>query len=95
MYALVLIRHGESVWNKANLFTGWTDVDLSDNGIIEARTGGKTLREEGYMFDMAFTSVLKRAIRMLWIVLDNTNSLLKCVMILAKVSNLRKVFQSC
>jgi 2,3-bisphosphoglycerate-dependent phosphoglycerate mutase len=70
MYTLVLIRHGESDWNKANLFTGWTDVDLSENGIVEARTGGKTLREEGYMFDIAFTSVLKRAIRTLWIVLD-------------------------
>jgi 2,3-bisphosphoglycerate-dependent phosphoglycerate mutase len=70
MYTLVLIRHGESHWNKANLFTGWTDVDLSENGIIEARTGGKTLREKGYVFDVAFTSVLKRAIRTLWIVLD-------------------------
>lgn len=70
MYTLVLIRHGESDWNKANLFTGWTDVDLSTKGIVEAQTAGKTLREEGYIFDIAFTSVLKRAIRTLWIVLD-------------------------
>ncbi len=70
MYKLVLIRHGESVWNKANLFTGWTDVDLSEKGIEEARAAGKSLREAGYAFDVAFTSVLKRAIRTLWIVLD-------------------------
>lgn len=70
MYKLVLIRHGESVWNKANLFTGWTDVDLSEKGITEAKTGGKLLNEEGYTFDVAYTSVLKRAIRTLWIVLD-------------------------
>jgi len=70
MYKLVLIRHGESVWNKANLFTGWTDVDLSEKGVEEAHTGGKALREAGYTFDVAFTSVLKRAIRTLWIVLD-------------------------
>jgi 2,3-bisphosphoglycerate-dependent phosphoglycerate mutase len=70
MYKLVLIRHGESVWNKANLFTGWTDVDLSEKGIEEAHAGGKALREAGYAFDVAFTSVLKRAIRTLWIVLD-------------------------
>jgi 2,3-bisphosphoglycerate-dependent phosphoglycerate mutase len=70
MYTLVLIRHGESDWNKANLFTGWTDVDLTEEGIAESRTGGRLLREEGYMFDIAFTSVLRRAIRTLWIVLD-------------------------
>ncbi|HOT91519.1 MAG TPA: 2,3-diphosphoglycerate-dependent phosphoglycerate mutase [Anaerolineae bacterium] len=69
-HKLVLIRHGESVWNKANLFTGWTDVDLSEKGIEEAHTAGKALREAGYVFDVAFTSVLKRAIRTLWIVLD-------------------------
>ena len=61
MYKLVLLRHGESVWNKANFFTGWTDVDLSEKGIVEAHTSGKTLREEGYVFDVAYTSVLKRA----------------------------------
>ena len=70
MHTVVLIRHGESDWNKANLFTGWTDVDLSAKGVAEAQTAGKTLHEEGYIFDVAFTSVLKRAIRTLWIVLD-------------------------
>lgn len=67
---LVLIRHGESVWNKENRFTGWTDVDLSDKGKQEAKEGGQLLKQEGYEFDVAFTSVLKRAIRTLWIVLD-------------------------
>jgi 2,3-bisphosphoglycerate-dependent phosphoglycerate mutase len=70
MYKLVLIRHGESVWNKANLFTGWTDVDLSEKGVEEAHAGAQALLEAGYTFDIAFTSVLKRAIRTLWIVLD-------------------------
>lgn len=70
MYKLVLIRHGESVWNKENRFTGWTDVDLSEKGIQEAHKGGQLLRENGYVFDLALTSVLKRAIRTLWIVLD-------------------------
>jgi 2,3-bisphosphoglycerate-dependent phosphoglycerate mutase len=67
---LVLLRHGESIWNKEDRFTGWTDVDLSDRGIAEAREAGRTLREGGYIFDVAFTSVLKRAIRTLWLVLD-------------------------
>ena len=67
---LVLLRHGESVWNKENIFTGWIDVDLSKKGILEAEKAGQTLKEEGYTFDIAFTSVLKRAIRTLWIVLD-------------------------
>ncbi|HPE68185.1 MAG TPA: 2,3-diphosphoglycerate-dependent phosphoglycerate mutase [Thermotogota bacterium] len=75
MYKLVLIRHGESVWNKANLFTGWTDVDLSEKGIEEAQQGGKTLKEQGYTFDIAFTSVLKRAIKTLHIVLEQTDQL--------------------
>jgi len=70
MHKLILLRHGESDWNKQNRFTGWTDVDLSEKGIQEAHEGGKTLREQGYVFDVAFTSVLKRAIRTLWIVLD-------------------------
>ena len=70
MHKLVLIRHGESVWNKENLFTGWTDVDLSEKGVEEAAEGGRVLKEEGYVFDIAFTSVLKRAIRTLWIVQD-------------------------
>ena len=68
MHKLVLVRHGESVWNKENLFTGWTDVDLSEKGVEEAAEGGRVLKEEGYVFDIAFTSVLKRAIRTLWIV---------------------------
>jgi len=70
MYKVVLIRHGESVWNKLNLFTGWTDVDLSEKGLQEALEGGKVLKEEGYTFDIAYTSVLKRAIKTLNIVLD-------------------------
>lgn len=70
MFKLVLLRHGESIWNKENLFTGWTDVDLSEKGEEEAKEAGRLLKEEGFTFDMAFTSVLKRAIRTLWIVLD-------------------------
>lgn len=70
MYKLVLLRHGESVWNKKNIFTGWTDVDLSEGGMREADEAGKLLIEGGYSFDVAYTSVLKRAIRTLWIVLD-------------------------
>jgi 2,3-bisphosphoglycerate-dependent phosphoglycerate mutase len=70
MYKLVLLRHGESVWNKENLFTGWTDVDLSEKGLEEAAAAGRTLKEEGYTFDIAYTSVLKRAIRTLWLTLD-------------------------
>ena len=70
MYKLVLIRHGESVWNKENRFTGWTDVDLSEKGLGEAKEGGQLLKREGYTFDIAFTSVLKRAIRTLWNVMD-------------------------
>jgi 2,3-bisphosphoglycerate-dependent phosphoglycerate mutase len=70
MPRLVLLRHGESTWNKENRFTGWTDVDLSDTGREEAVAAGRLLRHEGYIFDAAYTSVLKRAIRTLWIVLD-------------------------
>src|SRR6185503_4405032 len=70
MYRLVLLRHGESVWNKENRFTGWTDVDLSDRGREEAKEVGSLLKQEGFTFDLAFTSVLKRAIRTLWITLD-------------------------
>jgi 2,3-bisphosphoglycerate-dependent phosphoglycerate mutase len=70
MKKVVLIRHGESVWNKENRFTGWTDVDLSEKGISEAHKAGQLLKKEGYVFDSAFTSVLKRAIRTLWIALD-------------------------
>lgn len=71
MKKLVLLRHGESTWNKENRFTGWTDVDLSDKGIEEARNSGHVLKKEGFSFDIAYTSVLKRAIRTLWIVMDD------------------------
>ena len=70
MYKLVLIRHGESEWNKENRFTGWKDVDLTDKGREEAKTAARLLKAEGFAFDLAFTSVLKRAIRTLWIILD-------------------------
>ncbi len=70
MTKLVLVRHGESTWNKENRFTGWTDVDLSEKGRQEALEGGQVLKAEGYTFDVAYTSVLKRAIRTLWMVLD-------------------------
>jgi 2,3-bisphosphoglycerate-dependent phosphoglycerate mutase len=70
MYKLVLIRHGESTWNLENRFTGWTDVDLTATGIEQAKTAGRLLKAEGYEFDVAYTSVLKRAIRTLWLALD-------------------------
>jgi 2,3-bisphosphoglycerate-dependent phosphoglycerate mutase len=70
MKKLVLLRHGESVWNQSNRFTGWTDVDLTGRGREEAAEAGRTLKKEGFVFDLAYTSVLKRAIRTLWIVLD-------------------------
>ena len=75
MYKLVLLRHGESTWNKENLFTGWTDVDLSELGREEAAKAGRLLKEGGYVFDIAFTSVLKRAIRTLFIALDELDQL--------------------
>lgn len=70
---LVLLRHGESVWNKENRFTGWTDVDLSENGVKEAENAGKLLKDKGYTFDVSFTSILKRANRTLEIVLKEMN----------------------
>ena len=70
MIKLVLLRHGESTWNKENLYTGWTDVDLSEKGLEEAHEAGRLLKADGFMFDVAYTSVLKRAIRTLWIALD-------------------------
>jgi 2,3-bisphosphoglycerate-dependent phosphoglycerate mutase len=70
MYTVVLLRHGESTWNQENRFTGWTDVDLSEKGRAEAAEAGRLLKDGGYVFDLAFTSVLKRAIRTLWITLD-------------------------
>ncbi len=70
MFKIVLVRHGESLWNKENRFTGWTDVDLSETGIEEAREAGRILKKEGYAFDIAYTSLLTRAIRTLWLMLD-------------------------
>ncbi len=70
MYKIVLIRHGESQWNKENKFTGWTDVELSEKGNLEAIAAGKLLKEEGFVFDKAYTSVLKRAIKTLWHTLE-------------------------
>jgi 2,3-bisphosphoglycerate-dependent phosphoglycerate mutase len=70
MHRVVLLRHGESTWNKENRFTGWTDVDLTDRGRDEAREAGRLMKAEGYEFDIAYTSVLKRAIRTLWIAID-------------------------
>ena len=72
---LVLLRHGESDWNRENRFTGWTDVDLSAKGVEEARAGGRALAADGYRFDLAFTSVLRRAIRTLWIALDELDQM--------------------
>ncbi len=75
MYKLVLIRHGQSVWNLENRFTGWTDVDLTDNGLKEAREAGIILRENGFQFDAAYCSVLKRSIRTLWIILHEMDQM--------------------
>jgi 2,3-bisphosphoglycerate-dependent phosphoglycerate mutase len=75
MPTLVLLRHGESTWNKENRFTGWTDVDLSERGQQEAHEAGRLLREGGYFFDVAYTSVLKRAIRTLWMTLDELDQM--------------------
>lgn len=70
MKTLVLLRHGESTWNKENRFTGWTDVGLSDKGVAEAREAGRQMQANGYVFDVAYTSVLKRAIKTLWLALE-------------------------
>jgi 2,3-bisphosphoglycerate-dependent phosphoglycerate mutase len=70
MYKIVFMRHGESTWNLENRFTGWTDVDLTEKGVNEAKTAGRLLREAGFTFDLAYTSVLKRAIRTLWLAMD-------------------------
>ena len=75
MKKLVLIRHGESTWNKENRFTGWTDVDLSEKGVEEAVAGGRALRDDGYVFDVAYTSVLKRAIKTLWLALEQLDQM--------------------
>ena len=70
MYKIVFMRHGESTWNLENRFTGWTDVDLTEKGVAEAKSAGRVLKEAGFTFDVAYTSVLKRAIRTLWLALD-------------------------
>ena len=75
MYKVVLLRHGFSTWNQENRFTGWKDVDLAEQGVGEAHEAGRLLKEGGYVFDVAYTSVLKRAIRTLWIVLDDLDQM--------------------
>ncbi len=75
MYRLILLRHGESTWNKEGKFTGWTDVDLTEKGIKEAKAAGNILKEKGFEFDISFTSVQKRAIRTLWIVMDEMDQM--------------------
>jgi len=75
MYKIVFMRHGESTWNLENRFTGWTDVDLTEKGVNEARTAGRVLRAAGFKFDVAYTSVLKRAIRTLWLALDEMDQM--------------------
>ena len=75
MHKIVFMRHGQSLWNYENRFTGWTDVDLTERGKREARVAGRILREAGFEFDLAYTSVLKRAIRTLWIVLDEMDAM--------------------
>jgi 2,3-bisphosphoglycerate-dependent phosphoglycerate mutase len=75
MHKVVLLRHGESTWNKENLFTGWTDVGLSEKGVEEAIEGGRLMRKEGYVFDVAYTSVLKRAIKTLWLALEEMDQM--------------------
>ena len=75
MTKIVLLRHGQSLWNKANRFTGWVDVDLSQRGIDEARAAGKALKEAGFEFDLAYTSYLKRSIRTLWLVMEELDQM--------------------
>lgn len=75
MKTLVLLRHGQSIWNKENLFTGWADVGLTEQGVAEARAAGQLLLKEGYGFDLAFTSVLKRAVKTLWLALEEMDEM--------------------
>lgn len=75
MHKIVLVRHGESTWNKENRFTGWTDVDLSPQGVVDASRAGKLLKEAGFSFDYSYTSVLKRAIKTWWYILDELDAL--------------------
>ena len=77
MHKLVLLRHGESTWNKENRFTGWTDVDLTEQGRQEAKAAGQVLKKDGFSFDLAYCSVMKRALRTLWIVLDELDELIE------------------
>jgi 2,3-bisphosphoglycerate-dependent phosphoglycerate mutase len=74
-HRLVLVRHGESLWNQANRFTGWVDIDLSEKGRVEARNAGQLMKKEGFLFDLAYTSVLKRAVRTLWIGLEEMDAM--------------------
>jgi len=75
MYKIVFMRHGESTWNLENRFTGWTDVDLTEKGVAEAKSAGRVLKEAGFTFDVAYTSVLKRAIRTLWLAMDEMDAM--------------------
>src|SRR5688572_17030367 len=75
MNKLVLLRHGQSIWNKENRFAGWMDVDLTEQGVAEARAAGQLLKQEGFIFDIAYTSLLRRAIKTLWIALDEMDLL--------------------
>lgn len=75
MYQLVLIRHGESIWNQQNRFTGWYDIDLAEEGVVQAKMAGRLLEEQGFEFDIAYTSVLQRAMRTLWLMLDEMDRL--------------------
>ncbi|XLZ68388.1 2,3-diphosphoglycerate-dependent phosphoglycerate mutase [Massilia sp. SR12] len=75
MYKIVFMRHGESTWNLENRFTGWTDVDLTEKGVNEAKSAGKILKDAGFSFDLCYTSVLKRAIRTLWLTLDEMDEM--------------------
>src|SRR3989304_4897597 len=75
MKTLVLLRHGESTWNRENRFTGWTDVDLSEKGVQEAMAAGQTMKEAGLVFDVAYTSVLRRAIKTLWLSLEQMDQM--------------------
>ena len=75
MYKIVFMRHGESTWNLENRFTGWVDVDLTAKGVAEAKAAGRALKEAGFTFDLTYTSVLKRAIRTLWLALDEMDAM--------------------
>lgn len=75
LHTLVMVRHGESLWNKENLFTGWVDIDLSDKGVLEAKQAGKSLKQKNYQFDAIYTSVLKRALRTAWLVAEELDVL--------------------